>query len=296
MTNGTNALFVGSGSAGHFVLNGNAYATRGVGVTITNSGATAVINGDARGADTGTTTAPGLLNNSTGGAVVTLNGNAYGGTGGAGAITTGNHGVRISSFGTVIINGDAIPVQVNTAGFNCGVAIDSVGTLILNGTAHPSLNSTVACHGVYLALLGRVTIQKVKGSPYPLQGFLQITYGLYSVSAWVIAQVGELEYNGGWMPHYGRIAMDPSLVNRFIAQTPAGNNITLIEGTEDFPAITDVRSGVEYADGVMMGTLAVPPAGSVAIGVPVDGTTGTAVLTQQDVIDAVGPLIAAFGV
>ena len=43
------------------------------------------------------------------------------------------------------------------------------------------------------------------------------------------------------------------------------------------PAVGDVRAGTVY--GSATGTLAVPPANSVAFGVPVDATTGTAVLT-----------------
>ncbi len=42
---------------------------------------------------------------------------------------------------------------------------------------------------------------------------------------------------------------------------------------------SDVRSGTVYASGSLTGTCAVPAAGSVALGVPVDATTGTAVLT-----------------
>jgi hypothetical protein len=42
---------------------------------------------------------------------------------------------------------------------------------------------------------------------------------------------------------------------------------------------SDVRSGTVYASGNLTGTCEVPSAGSVAFGVPVDATTGTAVLT-----------------
>ena len=51
--------------------------------------------------------------------------------------------------------------------------------------------------------------------------------------------------------------------------------------TQAAPA--DVRSGTVYADGNLTGTLAVPAAGSVALGVPVDATTGTAALTPAAV-------------
>jgi hypothetical protein len=50
-------------------------------------------------------------------------------------------------------------------------------------------------------------------------------------------------------------------------------------------ATSDVRAGVTYAG--LTGTCAVPPAGSVALGVPVDNTTGTALLTGAAVASAV---------
>jgi hypothetical protein len=46
---------------------------------------------------------------------------------------------------------------------------------------------------------------------------------------------------------------------------------------------SDVRSGTVYANGNLTGTCAVPAAGSVALGVPVDAGFGTAVLTPEAV-------------
>lgn len=49
------------------------------------------------------------------------------------------------------------------------------------------------------------------------------------------------------------------------------------------PAVGNVRSGTVFGpNNELTGTCAVPPAGSVALGVPVDATTGTAVLTQAN--------------
>ena len=53
--------------------------------------------------------------------------------------------------------------------------------------------------------------------------------------------------------------------------------------TNNVPVPADVREGLSYADDQFEGTLAVPPAGSVALGVPVDNTTGTAALTPEAV-------------
>ena len=52
------------------------------------------------------------------------------------------------------------------------------------------------------------------------------------------------------------------------------------------PATSDVRSGISYGGG-LVGTCAVPAAGSVALGVPVGSTTGTALLTGAAAASAV---------
>ncbi len=61
-------------------------------------------------------------------------------------------------------------------------------------------------------------------------------------------------------------------------------NMFTADNTGLAPAVTDVRSGVVY--GSATGVLAVPAANSVAFGVPVDNTTGTAVLTLANVQSA----------
>jgi len=70
----------------------------------------------------------------------------------------------------------------------------------------------------------------------------------------------------------------------------AGDGVsqTITFFTPDFgvfgnPIAADVRSGVSYGGGSLVGTAAIPSAGSVALGIPVDATTGTAVLTAADV-------------
>jgi hypothetical protein len=62
---------------------------------------------------------------------------------------------------------------------------------------------------------------------------------------------------------------------------------TLVDPTTGFPAVGNVRQGTTYASGTLTGTLAVPPAGAVSLGVPVDNTTGTATLSAQDIFTAI---------
>jgi hypothetical protein len=56
-----------------------------------------------------------------------------------------------------------------------------------------------------------------------------------------------------------------------------------------YPVTADVRSGVGYGpSNIYSGTCAVPSAASVLVGVPVDATTGTAVVSAQNIRQAVG--------
>jgi hypothetical protein len=78
---------------------------------------------------------------------------------------------------------------------------------------------------------------------------------------------------------------------------PSGNNgsqtVLTRYGTSN-PAIEDVRAGVIYGVADQLeGTLAVPPAASVAAGVPTDDTVGTAALGLADVLAGTGAQIAA---
>jgi hypothetical protein len=53
----------------------------------------------------------------------------------------------------------------------------------------------------------------------------------------------------------------------------------------------DVRLGTSYANGALTGTCAIPPAGSVSLGVPVDATTGTGSVTSAEIRDLILPSI-----
>jgi hypothetical protein len=78
---------------------------------------------------------------------------------------------------------------------------------------------------------------------------------------------------------------------QFATDIVATNKTLYSAGTDlGNPAVTDVRDGTTYADGALTGTLKVPPTGSVAVGVPVDNTTGTAMISIQDM----GSLLTSF--
>jgi hypothetical protein len=85
-----------------------------------------------------------------------------------------------------------------------------------------------------------------------------------------------------------RLFLNTSVVNGEIRRSLNGTSTFQSFYTADFsgfgqPAIANVRLGTTYASGALTGTAAIPAAGSVALGVPVDATTGTAVLTAANV-------------
>jgi hypothetical protein len=55
----------------------------------------------------------------------------------------------------------------------------------------------------------------------------------------------------------------------------------------DYPSPYDVKTGVSYNGGTMVGLMGVPPAGTVVEGVPVGTTVGTALLSKAAVQSAV---------
>jgi|688.fasta_scaffold407873_2 hypothetical protein len=80
---------------------------------------------------------------------------------------------------------------------------------------------------------------------------------------------------------------------QFATDIVATNKTLYSAGTElGNPAVTDVRNGTTYASGALTGTLEVPPTSSVAVGVPVDNTVGTAMISISDM----GALLASYNV
>jgi hypothetical protein len=99
-------------------------------------------------------------------------------------------------------------------------------------------------------------------------------------------------------PFFRIIDTSPSGVTRYAnnASFPTGGLVSRVspDNVTGMPAEADVRDGLTFGfNSELEGTLAVPPAASVAAGVPVDATVGTAAVRLQDVADVTGAQIAA---
>jgi hypothetical protein len=249
VTGATNAPIIIS-NTGTTTINADLIAPAAINQTMaTVNSTTGIVNfvGTVQ-ANTSIASTPCINHNST--AIVNITGNCTGGA-------SGSFAVQNNSTGTVNINGTA------TGGSNGGIAAFNQST-------------------------GTLSVTRAKGNGFGLGsvGILAAT-GLSSSNIGSINIVRELEFGPLGMSPIGAVPIRllPSLSNVAIFYTSTGGTKTLIDdaAVADFPATSNVRSGTTYNFGNLTGTLAVPPVGSVALGVPVDATTGTAVLTSANV-------------
>ena len=199
----------------------------------------------------GSATATGAHNLSTG--TITITGNA---TGGTGALAFGANNL---STGTITITG-----------------ICTGGTT--NGAAGANNNSS-----------GTLNVGRAKGNDFGIGSTgIVAGFGVSSVQA-SITKIKEIEFGErGMSPTSGPAYLDPDLGNlAILVKYPSGTGSKTLSDPNNTaglsPAGTDVRTGVVYNNGNNTGTCAVPAAGSVALGVPVDSGFGTAALTPAAV-------------
>ena len=273
-TLGTSAFIVGNCTAYFAGMANSSHAAHN------SSTGTLNITGNCYGGSGGATAGcNGAHNSSTG--TLNITGNCYGGNYYSGI---GGHGAESSSVGTINLTGLAIggASQAN------GIRNSSTGLVIINGQTIGGASSP----GVFNNSTGTIRLTRAVGNAYGPGNTAGLAAAVGAAnSALGVIEIQELEYGTfGMSPTSGtgiRLKKASTNLAVFNYADTAGAK-TLIDATANaaMPAATDVRSGVSYASGAATGSCAVPAAGSVAFGVPVDNTTGTAVLTVANVQSA----------
>jgi hypothetical protein len=256
----------GNGTNSHSIFNTSTATISITGCTIQSDGSSgnAVgVNNNAGGSITidssvitGTSASQGTVNNNSNGSVSISNS----------TITTNStrNSVVNTSTGSLFISGSTI-----TAGASTGIPVVnlSTGTCAITTSTFTASATQNAFNGTSTP----ATVTIIQGSQYDnANGFVAVFCARY------------------------KIGTTPNLMQYRKALDGTSTFLTLY--TADFgvfgnPPIADVRSGVNYGGGGLTGTAAIPAAGSVALGVPVDATTGTAVLTAANVQAAVIPIL-----
>jgi hypothetical protein len=262
-------VFQGSGNSSAFnnASTGTLLITNGTisgggtnnGVAISNSstGTVTINSATINGGSNGGTSA---INNNASGAIIITGATITGGTGGSGQYAVINAaGGSIAIISSTLTAGSATTAQA-------AVINNSTGTVSITLSTFNASVISPAFSGSSIS--ANVTLQ---GSQYDNAN------GVVAISC--------IKY---------KIGTTPTLMRYRKALDGTSTFLTLY--TADFgvfgnPPIDDVRSGVNYGGGGLTGTAAIPAAGSVALGVPVDATTGTAVLTIENVRSAVLPLL-----
>lgn len=196
---------------------------------------------------------------------------------------TGRIGPAITnaSTGAIIVNNT---VTGGSAG-GVGISNTSAGTVTVNGTVIGGVGGA----GLSNSSVGRVIVTRAKGNGFGIGSTgLTAQVGVSNTSTGFCI-VSEIEYGDlGMSPTSGPIIMTDLTSNIALLYRSGMGKQTLIDANTTaslLPAAADVRKGVSYNAGNNVGTMDVPAAASVALGVAVDNTTGTAAMTAAAIWD-----------
>jgi hypothetical protein len=268
-------------------INGGTFQVTSSGFTINCTGL-GMISGSSGSALTGLLTS----------GVLTVNSNAQGGGANTRCISILNPGGTYNIFGTMLGGAFGLSSAILV---NANSTVNIVGN-ILGGTG-PSAFGIELAQQCTLNVTGNVTGNGnnagigAGNSVVNIIGTVTsstLTGGVTGLVNSVITTAGSLINNNGRIAIQtsGKLYLDSSTVNEWTFQNSLLTNTTLYEPGVNLgnPLESDVRDGVTYASGALTGSLAVPPSGSVALGVPVDDGVGTAMISITDM----GALLASY--
>lgn len=232
------------------------------------------------------------VNSSTG--TVNITGNLTGGS------ATNAAAAFNSSTGTINVIGNV------TASTSAGVTNNSTGAFTITGNVLAAAATGVnnASTGS-VTITGNITASTAAGVTNSSTATLTISGGTYTAStvanavistnaSSVVRASGSFIYaSNGFVPINTPkfiLLSTPTLAKTRYALNGSTTYVDMFTADNSLgqAAITDVRFGTVYASGALTGVAYIPAAGSVAFGVPVDATTGTATLTAADVRAAIG--------
>lgn len=200
--------------------------------------------------------------------IITINGTINGGPG----------PTILCLAGTITINGNVI---ATTTGNGVQFSYLNPINLTINGFCQSSTTQSAVVNTTNNANI-IVSITKA----------ISINNGITAISNTVALPsftVKEIEQGAfGVIPISGYIRLSTASGAFYKGITTGSSTRTLTDVSDiagQVPAQTDVRFGVTYQSGSKTGSAYIPAAASVAFGVPVDNTTGTAALTPASVWD-----------
>lgn len=194
---------------------------------------------------------------------------------------------------TCVVNGNIVGGNVQQA---YGMQVQSFSnTVIINGNATGGTGSggpnTFASGADGISTASSITLNGAaigNGFGATSTGIAGPAFGVSTTNQAAVISLKKIQYGAlGASPTAGQVAIidEPSNNTAQFYRISGGpktlSDPSAVAGT--YPATTDVRSGVTYANGNNTGTCAVPSPSNVDFGTPVGSTTGTAVLSIASV-------------
>jgi hypothetical protein len=293
--NVTTAHCINKSSTGTITMVGNLTGatvgtTTGTNAVLNSTAGNSIVIGNIIGATPGASTSGNFVINQTAGSL-TIVGNITGGTTGA----TLNHSINFSGTsltitGSVTGGSGAAPAPAinitSTPTINISGSINGASNVGISATTAITLNvsgSVTAAAAAGISLTGAATLN--------VNGIVTGGSGAVGISSTSTSATNRLTgpfITGptGIQPFYGpklTIVTGSATFWTFTSPTVSINktlfSTDLVSGV---PSPSDVRQGVTYASGALVGTMIVPSTSSVAFGVPVDIYTGSAIIAGSN--------------
>ncbi len=230
-------------------------------------------------------------------------------TGGGGSATAFNNAsngtVNVSSSCT-FTGGSNTSSAFTNAGANGTVNVSASCTFTGAGSNNPAfINASTGTVNVSASCTFTGGSASAFALTNALTGTVIVTQGTFTASAFANAvsatnSGADVRLSGDFLDHWSgwkavnaprfRLGTAPTLGQTRYALAGTTDSYFTMYGTDNGsfgnPIAANVRSGVVYGGGNLTGTCAVPAAGSVSLGVPVDAGFGTAILTTANVQSA----------
>lgn len=250
------------------------------GIEATGTSPTINVTGDVTG---GGNSGHGIGTTGTG-ATVNITGRVLSPANGNGVSCSGN-GAAVNVIGTVTATAVTAIAQTGTASVTTVTgAVNGGSGSSAYGISSTGVNSTVTVIGsaVAASTLSHAVLSNATANGVIFQGDLTDSpQGCVAIRTFLFRMTAT---NSGTTKYANTVGYpNGTLVSRVSPNLTTG-----------MPATTNVRQSTVYgANSELTGTLAVPPAASVAAGVPVDNTVGTAAVRLQDIAAVTGAQVAA---
>jgi hypothetical protein len=246
-----------------------------------NNASTGTVNASASCTFTGGNNSTALNNASTGTVNVSASCTFTGGSG-----SSASNALNNASTGTVNVSASC----TFTGGSSIsGTALNNASTGTVNVSASCTFTGGTATSALNNASTGTVIVTQSTFTASAFANAVSVT----NASADVRLSGDFLDHWSGWKavnaPRF-RLGTAPTLGQTRYALAGTTDSYYTMYGADNGsfgnPIAANVRSGVVYGGGNLTGTCAVPAAGSVSLGVPVDAGFGTAILTTANVQSA----------